>query len=764
MPTRIVTRPRSNFSQSRSVRALGFSQSRSAYALLWQLAIGALLMNAVVSEGLAQTPPVAPAPAAAPTAPADPNACSDVDAVRSGRVSGVGLEGSAPRVQDAALLQEGVGWDSPGAVKIKAVTGKLTIDLRSMRTLQHFVLQGDDNDTYVIEGSEDGIAWKPVWNAPVSSVGQGLRTRFGSAPAPVQARFLRVSGVGGDTFYSVSELRAYCAKPKPWGPKLSYPPEKTGWAWIDNPRMVFVKAVLATLGTLLLLSYWLLRKRPHVFLKTRNVTLALVGILSFASWWNLGHYHFDHYEHIWEHYHYYIGAKYGPELRYARLYECTAAADLSDGLRFRVKKRKMRDLAHSNELGTSEAIIKDPTRCTSHFSKERWEEFRKDIRFFRGRFSADRWDQSQNDHGYNGTPVWAIAGRLLTDYGELNWEKIQRIAWIDSALLVVMWIGALWAFGWQATCAALIYWGTNFPARFYWNGGSMLRYDWIMWIVLGICFLKKDKPFLGGAALTYATLLRVFPGFIVAAVILKVLAAMVRERRFFLSRTHQWFAAGCIAAMLVLIPASSWATGGLDAWPEFAQNSQKHLKTALTNNMGLKTVLGYDFPTRAIHMRDDSTTDPFKGWKDARGFYYDASKPVLFALLLLFCVMLGRAGDREPDWSAASMGTGLIVISSELTCYYYGFLLTYGFLWRRHKWPAIIMSGLAAVTCAVSELPWNDDHFAAMSLATVIAIFVSVWIVAFGKREPVTVEPPIAAEKLDQSRALQVGYEPSTRQ
>jgi hypothetical protein len=341
-------------------------------------------------------------------------------------------------------------------------------------------------------------------------------------------------------------------------------------------------------------------------------------LFALASWWNLGHFHFDHYIHIWEHYHYYVGAKYGPELRFARLYECTAAADLADGMHTRVKKRPMRDLGTTNELSTTDAIVADPTRCTKHFTPERWEEFRKDIRFFRSRFSRERWDESQSDHGYNGTPVWGILGRLIADYGELTWEKIERIAYIDSALLVLMWLGVWWAFGWQATCVALLYWGFNFPARFYWNGGSMLRYDWLFWMVIGICFLKKKWNVAAGMALTYATLLRVFPGFVVAALILKALARIVRLRRLVVSRSHLRFAIGCVIALAVLIPTSSWSTNGLDAWVEFAQNSKKHLATALTNNMGLKTVMGYDFDTRAKFMRSSDTTDPFKGWKDAR--------------------------------------------------------------------------------------------------------------------------------------------------
>src|SRR4029077_1731629 len=98
----------------------------------------------------------------------------------------------------------------------------------------------------------------------------------------------------------------------------------------------------------------------------------------------------------------------------------------------RVKKREMRDLAVSNELGPSDRIIDNPLLCTKHFTPERWKAFRDDIRFFRNRFSSERWDETQTDHGYNATPVWAIVGRLIADHGELTWTKIKVMAWIDS--------------------------------------------------------------------------------------------------------------------------------------------------------------------------------------------------------------------------------------------------------------------------------------------------------------------------------------------
>ncbi|HEY2733389.1 MAG TPA: hypothetical protein VGI70_05365, partial [Polyangiales bacterium] len=264
------------------------------------------------------------------------------------------------------------------------------------------------------------------------------------------------------------------------------------------------------------------------------------------------------------------------------------------------------------------------------------------------------------------------------------------------------------------------------------------------WMVVGICFLRKQKHFLGGAALTYGALLRVFPGFVVFAMILKALYGMFRERRIFLTPQHVRFAAGCLVTLALLIPASGWAMNGLDAWPQFAQNSAKHLKTALTNNMGLKTVMGYDLQTRAIKMRNDKLEDPFREWKDAKEHLYATRAPFMYIVIALFCLMLARAGDREEDdWVIACLGTGLIVMAAELTCYYYGFLLTYGLLWERRKLPGILSALLAAFTCFVYDfLSWNDDHFAAMSLASVVVVVAVTAQSAFGKRAPADAAEP----------------------
>ncbi len=705
-------------------------------------------------------------------------ACTTKNLISNAQLFAIAATGEKRVVQDGRLAQEGTVWNASGyALVLKDEDANVIVDLSRPAEIKALVIQADNNDSYVVESSLDGVTYQPFWTAPITTVGQGLRTRTAKFKATRTARYLRINGKGGDGYYSLSEVRAYCQVPKAWPPRLKMPPKKRGWAAIDNDVMVAIKGWLAVFGSLLLLGtfvfrawQWARRYRviqslhdrivaiaktisfrgwlaeTKVLRRIRDVLLAFAGFVAFISWWNIGHYHFDHYIHIWEHYHYYIGAKYGPELRYSRIYECTAAADLDDGLYKRVKDRKMRDLI-TNELGTTEAIIKDPSRCKRHFTNERWEEFKKDIRWFRARFSVERWNQSQNDHGYNGTPVWALLAKTLTDISDITWSttiklemfdyqkvvnKILALGVIDSVLLVIMWGVVWWAFGWRATCVALLYWGCNFPARYYWNGGSFLRYDWLVWMVIGICLLKKEKMATGGFVLTYATLLRIFPGMVVVAMIAKALYRMVQEKRFFISKEHLRFAVGCIVALVILLPLSSWPMNGFDAWAEFAENSSKHLSTPLTNNMGLKTVLGYNFATRAIKMRDNKLEDPFKRWKDARRYYYAKRKPLFFALIAVFLILLGKAGTKGKDWESAALGTGLIAVAAELTCYYYGFLLTYGFFWDKRKFPGVAVVVLAAVTCLFPQIwGWNDDHFAAMSLATVITAYAVVGQIAF---------------------------------
>ncbi|MGA7352442.1 MAG: hypothetical protein WBX06_14865, partial [Acidobacteriaceae bacterium] len=63
------------------------------------------------------------------------------------------------------------------------------------------------------------------------------------------------------------------------------------WLHLDDLRMVQCKAALAAAGALLLFWYWLADQDPRGR-RVRDTLLIVLGIVSCASWWNLGRFHF----------------------------------------------------------------------------------------------------------------------------------------------------------------------------------------------------------------------------------------------------------------------------------------------------------------------------------------------------------------------------------------------------------------------------------------------------------------------------------------
>lgn len=60
------------------------------------------------------------------------------------------------------------------------------------------------------------------------------------------------------------------------------------------------------------------------------------------------------YLHCWEMYHYYVGAKYAPELGYTRLYRCSTVADAEAGID--VAHRWIRNLEDDTLLRASDVV------------------------------------------------------------------------------------------------------------------------------------------------------------------------------------------------------------------------------------------------------------------------------------------------------------------------------------------------------------------------------------------------------------------------
>jgi len=516
-----------------------------------------------------------------------------------------------------------------------------------------------------------------------------------------------------------------------------------------------VKAVVATATALLLGAGILLRRRgrPHAWRRTRDAALAVLGVLGALCWWNLLQFNYPHHAHPSDTFHYYLGAKYFPELGFTRLYECVALADVASGVpASQVAERHIRNL-ETNHLETPAAVLARPARCRSHFSPERWESFVRETAALRAAAGPRRWVRFQQDHGYNATPLWTAVGRFLTA-GPLSANQLFALRLLDPMLLLAMWAAVVWGFGWRTAAVGAVYWGTSYVTPFGWTGGSILRQDWLAATVLGIVLLRRDRPLGAGLALTTAALLRVFPVLAVAGVGLGMAGRWARRRRVDATRREARFAAGCAVALVLGVGLSAATTGGLSTWADFAANSRTHLSTPLLNHVGLRTVLSHDPEATSEVARDPSLPDPMAPWKDARRERYAGRALLHGALVVGFLVLVARGAAFRPAWVAAVLGIAAIPVALELTGYYWSVLVCLAFLQRRHPTVGAGLAALAALSWGVSEIwHWTDPIHVWVSVLTVAFSVYVVLLVTH--RAPLEPDPDEAASVPDPKNGLE---------
>jgi hypothetical protein len=715
------------------------------------------------------------------------------------------IRGRIELTTDGVVSPEGAIWDAPLAVVLETGASTLSWDLGAPTTVNAAWVQADANDYYTLWGSMDGRVWKDLGRIDTADGVHGLRGRkVGLGGAVV--RYVRFGEGQGDNYYSLSEMQLFCQVPDTFPPPVRVQEAPRAIAakgpfW-DNDTSARWELILALLGLGLLHWGYVARRRgrlvkltpeaqqgggetakagkpadqkapslicpvchntfaldtehvegqtcaicvrrPDLHRKLRDGLLAVLGVLAALTYINFGSFHFGNFIHDWEWTHYYVGSKYFHELSYDRLYECMSVADIEDGLKRRVELRKITNL-RTNHLEPTDEIVKHPESCKQHFSAERWESFKHDVRFFRNRQGAKRWDDLQTDHGYNGTPVWNIAGSVLANLAPASTTQLNTLAMLDPAYLVATLLVIWWAFGWRVLSVALIAFATNFPSRFYWTGGSYLRWDWLFYMIAGIACLKKDKPMLAGAALAYATLLRIFPGFVFVGPLAGLGYHVWKHRR--LEARYTRFFIGAALACALLVPVSMVVSGGLPAYQQFVKNTAKHKETPLTNYMGLRTVIAWRPSEVGRLMKNDKLTDPWSTWKQARLDGYKHALPLYLALALAFLALIAVAARHVEPWAAAAIGVTFIPIGVELTCYYYAFILGVGLLYAKREEAGRLLLALTALTQFFAWAPlrgmatWIDEQYTLMSAFTVALFGAIVWLF----REPAPVESDAAA-------------------
>ena len=469
---------------------------------------------------------------------------------------------------------------------------------------------------------------------------------------------------------------------------------------------------------------------PRLGLQKRtSMVLALLGVIVYFQAFQFG---YPYLLHRSEQFHYYMGAKYLPELGYERLYACTAVAEAEAGAGAEVRGRTLRDL-HTNKLVSGATALDSPERCHEAFSPERWAQFSQDARAFRWVAGADYWRTIQNDHGYNGTPVWALLGGLLASLVPPSLAGLRLLAAIDEGLLAAAAGLIAWAFGWRVMCVALVFWGTQAASTLFWTGGSLLRQDGIFCLIAAACCFRRQRPFLAGLALGYAALARLYPIFLLATLAVTALGAW--RRRGALPEAWRRTAAGIGLVFALLLPASVIAKGP-GSWLAFVDHIRMHDGTPTTNRMGWKAVVGHHAAGRAILVEEPRALEPYARWKSLRAARLEHLRPVVWAGMAAAAALIAwSAWSLRSAWLSLGVGLLSLTVHVGLTCYYHAFLVLSAPLSRARRPIELALITVSVLgNLLILRFPAGDDRYAVLSLLHIaFALFVTL---LFSRRPP----------------------------
>ena len=470
---------------------------------------------------------------------------------------------------DGFAAREGDPWKSELVAILASTQAYVVYDLGQSLPIRAAWLQGDNNDDYELQVSEDGHFYQRIWLA-ARTAETGLRERA-SGRIEAQGRYLRLKPANGDGNWAVSELVVFSELPAVFPPhvtrRTSHPletrlrnqtllfglalagfvvlaqrglpalwlgvlallPAFAGFqfmralldAWPPGSREVsLVRGVVAAVGAGIVL--WEAFAPPRLQPRRAAVfgVLGVCGVGAVMAFYNLGHPQFyDNKLGTWTPVHhldlrqYHATAKYFREIGYFRLYDADVAAYAEDsGISLEsLAATNIRNL-DTNEVMTVGDRLEAIRVVKQRFSPERWAAYKRDARHFRETMGTSHWLETMLDLGGNATPVWmAIAHFLFTGFEASN-RSFLITGLFDPLLFLVMFVAIGRCFGLRAMLVSMIVFGANDFIMFGTNwGGSTLRHDWLAFLALGACALRRERWALGGALFGLAAAIRAFP-------------------------------------------------------------------------------------------------------------------------------------------------------------------------------------------------------------------------------------------------------------
>jgi hypothetical protein len=427
----------------------------------------------------------------------------------------------------------------------------------------------------------------------------------------------------------------------------------------------------------------------------RTQVSIVIGVLfSFAVFHNLGTFPGGTFVHHSEMFHYYLGAKYFKELGYYELYNAVIAADTE-------QDNALAGLPFYTDLKTyqntqREIVLNDIDRVKNLFSEKRWNAFKNDVSFFKDPTGMPRSPGLMvllMDHGYNASPASTFILSILTNVIPVT--QLRLLAGLDVILVVAMIELVFHTFGFDMGALFSVYFFVNILNDHDYISGSLLRYDWLFYIVVSVCLLEKGRFASASFFLTLSAMIKVFPAVLFYGIVVRIVQR-IRTTRAVDKKVIRFTAtAGVTGLVLFLLPAVQLGSV-LRPWKDFAEKTALHDSGVYVNHLGLRGIVLFE-PSHLSFKKfieaykntynNTYPDDIVRHWQDVKEQEFRRKKATivfasLFVLVCLTAIIWKRKGSESESvlWPLL-----LIYTMSYPSHYYYTFLCLFILLFFRRS-------------------------------------------------------------------------------
>lgn len=409
---------------------------------------------------------------------------------------------------------------------------------------------------------------------------------------------------------------------------------------------------------LVLVWRWLPRKVAMGAL----VVLTLVSGLNYARWGSRTLFErVDTYDLI----HYYLNAKYFDELGYFDLYPACILADReNNGPYYQESAHQLymaQDASGHHLEPVEHALRRGAAVKAEKFTPETWAAFSHDFLYLQRALpglNGEMWRQLIQDHGYNGTLVWALEATPLVQV-PVQWVKY--LGWVDVGLLGVG-VGAVaWAFGSGPALWVVFFFCLTYSTRWPTITWALLRYDYVTALLLGVSLLKRGKPLWAGVMTGWAATLRLFPAMWLYGPGMKGLFGLLSRK---VHRSLLVLAGGFLLGAAVL---QGVAIGVFGAEPAkvHLENMEDHNSSMNLSSRRIGLALALPF-----ELDPDVKAHP-KSLPKSTKEVIERQKPLRFALAGAIMLLLGWGLQKMPDEEGYAYGFLPFFLLTTASYYYY---------------------------------------------------------------------------------------------